>query len=845
MKYTRSLDAVRNIRRHKASYISIVLIAFLGVAAFLSMSYSSYALKKAASKAYREMEFRELEIVSPLMLTQEDLKMIRGTEGVVEAEPVYLSGGVALCGDAHKSVSVLSLTEKVNSAKTIRGAEPKESNECAVEQRLAQELDLKVGDEIYIVSSDGSSPTYLMQERFTVTGILLHPNHTNPTSPETPYILVAPDAFDHAALDDCIMAVEVKTAKDRAEVEERLTQLGRERYMKRHAALLWKQEEAAEPVVRMAETEGLLPKDTPFYEAVEIVRKKAETGEIPETYRKLVEEYINTFDRLNLLEKESWIINDETANIDYVSMKIDCENITKLELSFSLLFILIGAMVIYATIGKMIDEQREQIGGMKAFGMKGSEIFSKYLLFGVSSTAIGMLFGVLAARFVFEGFVLHSYSRYYTYDIKHPVIAWIPTGIVFIIGITLAVLAAYIACRRLLRLAADRLIRPQVPQFRPKASAGRLTMFSLYGRLIFRNMRSDKKRIAVTVAAVAGCCALIVTGFTLKSSMSGSVARQYTQIVRFDEKIRYRTQEAGQMIEGILRGNGLSYVAVHETYIRYQMGDATLGRLWCGNLSKVRDYLQMTDWKTGHELKTDEKGVYIQRRIAEIYDLQVGDELKLLTEDLQTGSVRIAGIFENYIGSNVMMDRETFVKQFANEPEPNVFLVRTGKSEVSGLSEQIGKVEGFESMEAADAERTMFESLTSVVNGVILLLVFLAALMAAVVLSNLAHMYMLQKEKELTIMRINGFTVSETVGYMVRDTIITTLAGIVIGCAAGSGMAYYIIRSLEQPFTRMIRSVSPMAWLIGAGITLVFTVLVHAVILRKIKYMKLSDLTAA
>lgn len=843
MKYTRSLDAVRNIRRHKASYISIVLIAFLGVAAFLSMSYSAYALKRAAVKAYREMDFRDLEIVSPLMLTKEDLKLIRDSEGVVEAEPVYLSEAVLKSGDAHTSVSVISLTEKVNTANAIRGTEPKKENECAVEQRLAQEWNINVGDEIQIVSSDGSSSTYLTQERFTVTGILLHPNHTNPTSPEAPYVMVTTGAFDHAALSDCVMAVEVKVDQDRETVVERLSRLGQERYSLRHGSLVGELEETAEPVMQMAENAGLLPKDTPLIEAVEIVRQKQEAGEIPETYRQSLEEYLNTFDRLNLLEKENWIVQDENASIDYVSMKIDCENLTKLERTFSLLFILIGAMVIYATIGKMIDEQRKQIGGMKAFGMERHEIFSKYLLFGVSSTVLGMLLGVLAARFVFEGIVLRSYSRYYTFDIEHPVVAWLHTGIVFAVGIVLAVLAAYMACRRLLKLPADRLIRPQVPHFKPKASGGKHTMFSLYGRLIFRNMHSDKKRIAVTVAAVAGCCALIVTGFTLRNSVDGCVDQQYSQIVRFDAKIVYRTQEAGKKIEDILREDDLSYAAVHESYIRYQMGDATLGRLWCGELSEIRKYFQMTDWKTGKELTATDNGVYIQRRIAEIYDLQVGDELRLLTEDLRTGSVRIAGIFENYIGSNVLMDRETYGKLFAEEPEPNVFLVRDLDAKSTGLSEKLEKVEGFDSIQAADAERTMFESLTSVVNGVILLLVFLAALMAAVVLSNLAHMYMLQKERELTIMRVNGFTVSETVGYMVRDTIVTTLAGIVIGCGTGSAIAYYIIRSLEQPYTRMIRSVSPMAWLIGAGITLVFTILVHAVILRKIKYLKLSDLT--
>jgi len=644
-------------------------------------------------------------------------------------------------------------------------------------------------------------------------------------------------------LDNCVTAVEVKTEGDPAEVSERLQVLGRERFADRSKALYLKLEDEATPFIRAAEQAGWIREGADLSGIAKSLRSVLSEGEIPKAYEEELRLFLNTYDKLTMPGVEGWIVEDETADIDYTAMRIDCDNITKLKRTFSLLFILVGALVIYATIGKMIDEQREQIGGMKAFGMRKREIFTKYLLYGVSSTAIGMLLGILAARFVFEGIVLHSYSRYYNYDIEKPLVAPGPVGIVLVVGIGLAVTAAYLACGKLLRLPADRLLRPRVPQVKKTHSHRKQTIYSLYGRLILRNMRSDKKRIAVTIAAVAGSCALIVTGFTLRFAVDESVDRQYSQIVGFDEKIRYNTSEGGRKIEELLDKEQAVYMNLEESYVRYPMENAAFGRLWCGEIEKLTDFFQVSDWKTGEKLSLREDGVYIQRRIAEIYDLRVGDLMPLQTEKLQSGNVRIAGIFENYIGSYVFMDRETYGKVFCSAPEPNIFLVNYADTDGADVLSSLQKIDGFETAEAADVERSMFESVTSVVNGVILLLIFLAAMMTAVVLSNLANMYMLQKKRELTILRVNGFTVAETIGYMIRDTIVTTVIGIVLGCVAGSAAGYHILRSLEQPYTRMVRSVSIAAWGIGAGITLVFTTLVYMVVLRKVKHLKLSDLT--
>ena len=223
-------------------------------------------------------------------------------------------------------------------------------------------------------------------------------------------------------------------------------------------------------------------------------------------------------------------------------------------------------------------------------------------------------------------------------------------------------------------------------------------------------MLADKKRIAVTVAGVTGCCALIVTGFTIKSAVKGCVDKQYTEIVGFDEKIRFNTVKAGEEIEELLKDEMLSYLPVSESIISYRMGDDTFGKLVCGELDKLKGFYNIYDWKSGRELSLSGDGIYIQRRIAEIYNLSCGDEIMIMNSALQSGKVKISGIFENYIGSMVFMNTESYYDVFHSTSEPDVFLVRLGGKDKEKLLGALEKIEGFEKMEAAGSERTVFES---------------------------------------------------------------------------------------------------------------------------------------
>ena len=213
MKRTQLKDALRNIWKQKVSYLSVIVIAFLGVATILGINYSDGALRKNGSTMYNAVNYRDLEIMSTNVFYQEDLDAVMDVEGVRDAEPVWQTGAKASSGDKRQDISVISLTDRVNQPQLIEGRMPQTAEECVVEQRLAQNMGWGMGDAVVAQNAKGEAAPFLKNNRFTVVGIANHPDHTSVSIPDTLYVMVEKTAFDMESLKDGFMKMEVVVDK--------------------------------------------------------------------------------------------------------------------------------------------------------------------------------------------------------------------------------------------------------------------------------------------------------------------------------------------------------------------------------------------------------------------------------------------------------------------------------------------------------------------------------------------------------------------------------------------------------------------------------------------------------
>ena len=579
---------------------------------------------------------------------------------------------------------------------------------------------------------------------------------------------------------------------------------------------------------------------------------KSAVQEGEEEYAEELEKYEKSREDLRKAEKEvedisqcHFVTLDTRGNAGFAYADDSAINMAKLGKTFALLFVLLGALVIYATVGRIIDEQRTLVGTQKALGFFSSEVFKKHLAFGIVATFIGIIMGVAAAYLLVERVVLAANEVFYVTKKVPGIIRWDMAGIILILGILLSGLAVFWACSHLLKETAKELMQPPVPKGRKKTQKKK-RRGSLYSRLIIRNMMTDWRRVLITMASVAGCCVLLVIGFTLKNSILDSVDRQFGTMIMQKNKIMYDTdsfESAEDDIEKVLKSSDADYMKAYSGYRSISSPEGlSPTEILVVDGDGLDEYLRLYDINTGEIIVPPKDGIVITRRISEVYGLSMGDAVTIYDSNMDPYPTRVSGIFEYYLGKIIVVSKDAYKDIFGEDAVDNTFLTKGDYSE-DILQSDLSGIKGFEAFESTEREKARHMDSTASIQSITFLLILAAGMMAYFVLLNLINMYLNQKKTELTIMRVNGFTTKEVIRYVAGESFLTTCLGIIMGLLLGSVLGYFIVRFLEQVQFGLVRHVNYPAWLYAAVLTALFALVINSIALRKVKHLKLGDIS--
>ena len=852
MKKTQRKDTLRNIKKNILSWISIIFIAGTAAAAYLGITFAAQGMRKNGNEFYTNTRFRDLEIVSTLMLSEGDIEAVKAVNGVRDTEGLWFFNCKIRSGKKQEGISVSSLTERINVPLVRSGTLPADSGECAVEQTVADKLGIKVGDTVKL-TEDGSedAPELINNSEYKVTALVLDPDHIA-KSDQTPgrrYVYIQKSDFCEEKLGDEYMKVEVL-----AEGTE-----GLDRFSSGYLDKVGKVRKQIEEIGSVRAQEKYIGMKTDLSAALAEARKRLDTaeaalnemgdafGDDPELKQELQKSYESSKKRLETAEKDlaklkngNWFVYDVNGNAGYVHLSSGAESISSLSFTFSLFFLIIAALVIYTSVGRIMEEHRKLIGTAKAMGLFNREILSKYTVFALSAVLIGGLLGTAAGYFVIQQIVLRSYKLMYVIGTLTPAFSLLLTVIICAGALLIGAAAVWLSGSKLMRSPAIQLMQDTQPaDGRKKAGRGG----SLYARLIFRNMRSDIPRVLVTTVSVAGCCALLVVGFTMRSSAGGIIPNQFEKIEKFDCKLTYDPASESE-IEKILSSSGAEWVRLNDEYRLYSdnnnIGSA---EVFCGDLKEIGRMFSLIDPDTGKELELKDDGVYIQSRTSETSGLRAGDSFAVYNRYMCPCEVKVAGVFTNYIGYNMVIPEKYYSEVFDETPRYNTCLINSNGADKDAMKTELSKSSGFKGIKEVSTDINRVKKVVLIFTGIAGIMAAAAGLMAYFILLNINKMYITHKTRELSIMRINGFTVGEVKKYILMETVVTTAAGILIGLAVGSAVGYIVIRNIETTYVQFVRSVSFASWGLSAAITVFFTFGINAIALRKIKRLDLTDIT--
>lgn len=538
------------------------------------------------------------------------------------------------------------------------------------------------------------------------------------------------------------------------------------------------------------------------------------------------------------IESCEWYLFSRSYNPGYTGYGQDAERMANLASVFPVIFFLVAALVCLTTMTRMVEEQRVQIGSLKAMGYSGLAISRKYLLYGLLPSLTGGVFGLVIGYILFPKMIFTAYQIMY----QMPNIELRAYGGISAYSLLAAVacttLATLWACLATLRETPASLMRPRTPKAGKRVFLEYIKplwrKMSFTHKVTARNLFRYQKRFWMTVIGIGGCTALIIAGFGMRSSLLFTMSRQYDDLFHYSAQVTLSSNvlpEERQAVEDFLAGdsrvvNDVPCTASSATVITSSYSTtAYVEVMEADEIGKVIDLL---DYKSGDPITMGDEGVYIDQKLSELLKVSVGDTF-FLDGDAR-GDVTVAGIYEHYTGHFIYMTPSYYEQTLHADSEPNAYLMNFTSDDTdtcNAIFEKLLSMNGVvTTSRMRDTQDTYMHSMERV-DFVVVIIILAAAALAMVVLFNLSNINITERQRELATIKLLGFYDKEVSAYVYRENIVLTVFGILMGCFMGHWLHIYLVRSTEIDLMMFGRQTAMSAYVYAAILTALFSLLVN------------------
>lgn len=546
---------------------------------------------------------------------------------------------------------------------------------------------------------------------------------------------------------------------------------------------------------------------------------------------------------------DAYVLGRDT-NIGYVCFESDSSIVDGIANIFPVFFFLVAALICITTMNRMVEEQRTQIGVLKALGYGSSAIMSKYVIYSGLAAVLGCVCGFLLGTWGFPKVIWFAYGLMYSAAPLIYIFDWKLAVISMAVSLLCSVGTTWLSCRVELAQVAAQLMRPKAPKAGKRVFLERIPLLwrhlSFLRKVSVRNIFRYKKRLFMMVLGISGCTALVVTGFGIDDSIADVAAQQFSEIQIYDVGVSLKSAVDGNMEKSLdaLKDKGLeSYLSVMETNMDIVTDKGVKSvYLVAGEPSRMEEYLDMH--RSGHSKITYPgagEGV-ITQKIAKQYGIQAGDVIYLRDEDMNTLSVTITAVMENYIYNYVYISPETWIQAFGEEPERRTVYINLAEdTDAHEMSAALMNMDGVANVtvNADTMERigTMMKSLDVIVVVVILC----AGGLAFIVLYNLTNINITERIREIATVKVLGFYKKETASYVFRENILLTAMGMLLGLVLGRFLHAFVMSEIQVDMIAFKVQVRPVSFLYSGLLTFIFAWLVNRFMGRKLEEISMTE----
>ena len=540
----------------------------------------------------------------------------------------------------------------------------------------------------------------------------------------------------------------------------------------------------------------------------------------------------------------TWFVQTLDANVSFMEFKSNCEILLKVCLVFAPIYAGIVVVVCFFTMAIIVEEQAKQTGTCKALGMYKSEIRRKYLLFGFTASVLGGVIGV-AGALMFENMISNSLTTTFVFGYPPHVFDVLPLIIVILGAAAVTTISVFWSSENVLSCSAVGLISGNEPKKRTMSKAGRNASGSVYTMLIFNNFMTDLGRETVSIVIILACCMLIGLGTTIKLGHAGALNNQVKNIHAYDINITLDPNITAKDRKEVLNTiKGYDHLAVNKSggIIQNSRGQ-TLAELYCTN-DKER-FKQFFSLRTmdGKDVEIPDDGMMVSLEMGEKNGLMNGSEATFITDELGIGVARVEGQFLLHVGKAAVMTFDYYKKLFGSEPAINDYMIKVGDDDISEVAERLVEMPGISSVSKATDLLEEKAGMSRLYTIVVVVVIAFSIFLSFMILLNLSNILVAHRMKELLTMRVNGFSKSHVIGYLVREVSVTTMLGLLLGLLIGIPSTNLIIQNIESNGFMFLRKVYVLAWALAVGCNLLFALVINSMAFRKVGKVPLTDIT--
>lgn len=781
--------SIREIKTSFKRFLSLIIISFLGVAVFVGINSAPINMIESLDNYLDEKDAYDIKITSNKGITDKSISEIK----YEDIDNIEGSKTLDFEVDAKETSYVVRVhsynKQSVNKLKLIDGNLPKADDEIVIEDMLLKKENLNIGD--YITLKDEKS--ILNNKKLKIVG----------TVESALY-------FSYQENNQKICSTNIGTGIVKYFIYTPEDNIKFNFY--------------TEAYVTVKDAKNLLTDSEEYNEKIDKVK--------------------------NELSSDGFIVTDRRDDSTYSNFIDSCNSIRDLSKLFPVVFFIISIFISLVTMSRMAEANRGEIGALKSLGFSNSHILFKYILYASVATITGGIIGAVVGLITIPSIIWNIYKILFTipnYVVKVEyiyIIEGILISFVCICGTTI------ITVIKNTRINTAELLRPKAPKNGKRVWLEYITFIwkriSFSHKVTIRNMFRYKVRAFMTIIGVAGCTALLLSGFGLRGSVKNIPNYQYREVFQYNDMVYINPSMLKEPIKDVFADKDIKqYVLNYSRNINMNKDGikSDMNLMVPDNIDNFSEIFKLKDIKTNEELDLKDNEAIVTSKFAYIYNLKVGDSFTFTDDDGKEYTMVIGGICKHYVNHYVFINKTTWEKMSGNYIYNTAFLKTSDLSseENQELASKLLEHDGILQVDIMDTITENIENMLNSLNSVVIILILFSAALSFVVMYNLSNINIVERKREIATLKVLGFYNSEVDNYIIKENIILTLIGIILGLFGGYYFTEVLISTVEMERLRFIYDISWQSYLVSGVLALIFTIIVNVVTHFSLKKIDMLD----